>query len=410
MIETSSLRRKLLDLAITGKLVPRTGEWKRVRFADVCSEFNVGIVIKPTRYYVKDGGLRAFRNANVKPDRIDDSDWALVSKDAVKENPRCVVHTGDILIARSGAPGIAAPVSKEYDGYAAIDVLIATPQSNVADARYLSYFINSHEQQRKISGMNRGVALSHIGVRTISELSVDFPPLAEQKAIVKRLDELLALEREIADDSTAVDKLIVVAKRKILDLAISGKLVAKRGAWKVEKLDALCDSINGLWKGSTPPFAKVGVIRAANFTKDCELNLDKTVYIDVEVKKYQQRKLIANDLIVERSGGGPGQPVGRVVLFPDIAGEYSVSNFTSILRVRDCACVDPRYLQRALVAIYNTGYTGKIQTQTTNLHNLNFKEYLKIDIPLPPLAEQKAIVAKVDELFSVLDAMKGSQK
>ena len=45
MIDTTPFRRKLLDLAITGKLVPKQGEWRTVKFADVCKSFNVGIVI-----------------------------------------------------------------------------------------------------------------------------------------------------------------------------------------------------------------------------------------------------------------------------------------------------------------------------------------------------------------------------
>ena len=105
--------------------------------------------------------------------------------------------------------------------------------------------------------------------------------------------------------------------------------------WPMVRLGDVCGTINGIWKGLRKPFVHVGIIRSSNMTKNCEFSLDKTIYIDVEEKKYKQRKLLAGDIIVERSGGGPGQPVGRAVYFDLEDGEYSVSNFTSILRVKD---------------------------------------------------------------------------
>lgn len=95
----------------------------------VCEDIKVGIVIKPTQYYVDSGGIYAFRNANVRRGFIEDSDWAMISKEGHEKNKRSEVHTGNVLIARSGVNlGMASAVPEKFNGYNAIDVVIAVPK------------------------------------------------------------------------------------------------------------------------------------------------------------------------------------------------------------------------------------------------------------------------------------------
>ena len=181
-----------------------------------------------------------------------------------------------------------------------------------------------------------------------------------------------------------------------------------KSGWVTKKLGEVCDSFNGIWKGTQPPLKNVGVIRATNFTKQCEFDPSRTVFIDVEEKKFNKRKLEFGDIIVERSGGGPGQPVGRVIFFNLQAGDYTISNFTSALRVKDKTLLDPYYLHRALVAKYFSGATEKMQSNSIHIINLNYSAYLELEIPIPPLAEQKRIVAKIDAAFEKIDALKAN--
>ena len=109
---------------------------------------------------------------------------------------------------------------------------------------------------------------------------------------------------------------------------------------------------------------------------------------------------------MERSGGGPGQPVGRAVYFDLEDGEYSVSNFTSILRVKDANALNGKFLQLYLTSQYFQGATENIQSNTTGLHNLDFDAYLNFDVPLPPLSEQKEIVARLERELAAVEKMK----
>jgi type I restriction enzyme S subunit len=176
--------------------------------------------------------------------------------------------------------------------------------------------------------------------------------------------------------------------------------------WEIKKLSEICEFSNGLWSGKKPPFQNVGVIRNTNFTKDCQLDDSDIVYLDVEQSQFQKRKLKYGDIILEKSGGGPKQPVGRVVIFNRIEGDFSFSNFTSVIRIKNQTEVDFNFLHRYLFFEYLSGATEKMQSHSTGIRNLKFDEYKEIEIPLPPLPEQQRIVYILDKCFAAIDKAK----
>ncbi len=178
--------------------------------------------------------------------------------------------------------------------------------------------------------------------------------------------------------------------------------------WEYSTIGDLCDKMNGLWKGKIGPFVNVGVIRNANFTKAFTLSFDNIEYLDVEVRQYKTRKLIKGDLIVEKSGGSEKQPVGRTVLFDKATGEYSFSNFTSVLRIKDRNIISPEFLYKYILFVYLRGDTRKMQKATTGIHNIEFDKFLSIPVPLLPLSEQQSIVDYLDSAFAKIDAMKAN--
>jgi type I restriction enzyme S subunit len=169
--------------------------------------------------------------------------------------------------------------------------------------------------------------------------------------------------------------------------------------WEYRSLEELCEFGSGLWKGKKPPYIKASVIRNTNFTKDCELSDSDIIKLDVEISQFEKRKLKFEDLVIEKSGGGPKQPVGRVVLFNIKNGNYSLSNFTSFLRIKDKQILNSKYLHKFLYFIYVSGITETMQSHSTGIRNLNLHQYKRIQVPIPPLSEQKQIVSILDEAF-----------
>ena len=178
--------------------------------------------------------------------------------------------------------------------------------------------------------------------------------------------------------------------------------------WEELPLAELCSVLSGLWKGKTKPFQTATVIRNTNFTKDCRLDLEDVAVLEVEVRQLVKRRLLPGDLVLEKSGGGPKQPVGRVVYFDQADGVYSFSNFTSVLRVKDSAVISPGYLQRYLYWQYVAGITEKMQRRSTGIRNLDMAAYMAIPVRYPSLPEQRRIVAILDEAFEGIAAAKAN--
>ena len=185
----------------------------------------------------------------------------------------------------------------------------------------------------------------------------------------------------------------------------------KKG-WEIIKLGDIVDTINGLWTGKKEPYISVKVYTMSNFTKDCEINYSKEPReIQASISQYEKRKLIKGDLLLEKSGGGPNQPVGRVIHF-DIENDENntFSNFTTRLRLNEKfqKIVDSDYIHKYLKLIYINGGTERFQNNSTNIRNLQLKDYLQIQIPLPSLHEQKRIVNILDKAFAEITQAKAN--
>lgn len=170
-----------------------------------------------------------------------------------------------------------------------------------------------------------------------------------------------------------------------------------------KKIDELCEFISGLWTGKKPPYINVGVIRNTNFQKNGDLDFTDIALLDVEEKQFKSRQLQYGDIVLEKSGGGPKQPVGRVCVFEKNEGLYSLSNFTSAIRVKNKNELDYKYLHYYLRHLYISGETEKIQTNSTGIRNLQLSLYKEFVVPLPSLATQKKIVIKLDAIFAEID-------
>jgi type I restriction enzyme S subunit len=263
------------------------------------------------------------------------------------------------------------------------------PKENI-DLDYLYYFLMSVDFKKYIAG----AAIPHIYFKDYKNEPFLWMPLPEQKRIVSILDECFAA----IDKAKANAEQNLKNTKELFESYLQELFKKKREGWEVKKLNEFCEFINGLWTGKKPPFQTVGVIRNTNFTKDCQLDYSDIVYLEVEQSQFQKRKLQYGDIILEKSGGGPKQPVGRVVIFDKVEGDFSFSNFTSVIRIRNKDDVDFNFLHRYLFYEYISGATEKMQSHSTGIRNLKFDDYKEIEIPLPPLPEQKQIVRQLDAL------------
>lgn len=159
-------------------------------------------------------------------------------------------------------------------------------------------------------------------------------------------------------------------------------------------------------------YEEVYCIRGSEI-KNWNINFgDSAVIRKVKKSSLSTRRLINGDILLEISGGGPDQPVGRVVLitqntFDRLPGLPIVC--TNFLRlVRPIEQINSNYFCSYLEYFYSSGEVVRYQGGSNNLRNLKYKEYETIQIPLPPLAEQERIVAKLDKLFAQHEKIKAA--
>jgi restriction endonuclease S subunit len=112
----------------------------------------------------------------------------------------------------------------------------------------------------------------------------------------------------------------------------------------------------------------------------------------VKKSKINELSLSIGDILIEKSGGSPVQPVGRVALITTLDFDKPVlfSNFLSRIRVKS-KDTDSYYIFAYLQTLYKMNYMEFIQNQTTGIKNLIMEEFLSIPVVLGGKDEQKQI-------------------
>ena len=162
--------------------------------------------------------------------------------------------------------------------------------------------------------------------------------------------------------------------------------------WDAKPLRSLiAEHFAGDW-GDDEGEQAVAVMRSTNFTNDGQLDFSDVATRYFPNDKAEQFGLLRGDLLVERSGGGPDQPVGRIGFIErDIPGS-TVSNFVQVLRP-DPEKVDASFLGWALFELQRTGIVERVQQQSTQMRNLNWRDYQRLALPWPEVDEQRRIAA-----------------
>ena len=241
-------RQAVLKKAFEGELTKEWREeqtdlpkdWIKKTIKEVCENVKVGIVIKPTQYYTDDieNGVPAFRSANVREFRVNDSNWVYFSEEGNNQNKRTQLNTGDVLIVRSGYPGTSCVVPEKFKGSNAIDILIATPNQELVTPEFLCTFNNSPFAKGLFSESSRGVAQKHLNVGVYSKLSISIPSIPEQKLILKEIESRLSVCDKVEESITESLEKAEALRQSILKQAFKGDLLSTQ---EIEKCKAAPD-------------------------------------------------------------------------------------------------------------------------------------------------------------------------
>ena len=174
-----------------------------------------------------------------------------------------------------------------------------------------------------------------------------------------------------------------------------------------KKLTDICEIITGEWGTEINENSKniVSIIRTTNFVNNGKIDIQNKELVrrEMDENKIEQKKLKKGDIIIEKSGGSPNQPVGRVVFFNLNSNEiFLCNNFTSILRIKEN--INSKYIFYFLRNSYKNNKVLKFQNKTTGIINLKLQDYLNASyIYLPELKIQNKVVNILDILETILE-------
>lgn len=145
------------------------------------------------------------------------------------------------------------------------------------------------------------------------------------------------------------------------------------------------------FKPSDTETGGVGVMRTKNVQE--HLDLRDIMRIPARLVKRQDQYLHTGDTLI--STANSWQVVGKACWVPTLTEPLAIGGFVTALRP-DPSVIDPRFLFRYFTAPRTQALLRSFSNQTTSIANLNLKRAGELEVPLPPLEEQRRIAAILD--------------
>ncbi|MCE8936048.1 restriction endonuclease subunit S [Bacteroides ovatus] len=345
-----------------------------------------------------------------------------ITEEAVANSSAKINPVGSVLIAMYGATigklGILTFPATTNQACCACIEYYAVIQS------YLFYFLLS--QRTTFISKGGGGAQPNISKEIIVNTTIPLPPLAEQQRIVTEIQRCFALINQIEQGKVDLQTTIKQLKNRTLDLAIHGKLVSQDP--NDEPASKLLKRINPKAKITSDnehyPYGWQYTILGEIFTHNTgkalnssnkegmmksylttsNVHWDKFDFTVLKQMPYKENELdkctvTKGDLLVCEGGD-----IGRSAIW-NYDYDICIQNHIHKLRAKIDLCV-AFYYYVLLYLKENNLIGGK----GIGLLGLSSNALHKINVPLPPLAEQYRIVQKIEELFSILDNIQESLK
>ena len=304
--------------------------------------------------------------------------------------PKKIAQPGDILIS------VRAPVGPT--NVADVECCIGRGLAAIRARSHMSQDFLWHALRRVESAVaadGTGSTFKSISGKRLRAVEIPVPPLDEQTRIVEQLNSQLdATKRAQQAAETQLEALEALPSALLREVFPRSRSARLPHGWQWVRLaDVLARSDSGVW-GDDDPVHGVNVLRSTNFAEHGVLSLQNVAKRMIPVEKLSEKALAPGDIILERSGGGPKQPVGRVCKYDGSTETYYFGNFCQRLRADSTQC-ESSYLFEYLHWFHLSGSTGPMQNRTTGIRNLRYKDYIAQDIPLPPLPIQRGLVERI---------------
>ena len=365
--------------------------------------------------------------------------WTCINLEEVKktrftkeEQRKYILLKNDLLVCEGGDIGRCfiwdLPIPMYYQ-----NALHRIRFYNEINPFFFKFAIEYYKNIHILDKYSKGVTIKHLTKTALHSICFPLPPLAEQKRIVEKIEELLALVDDLETNKTDLQSYIKQAKTKVLEMAVRGELVSQNP--DDEPASVLLERIKNEQKSSKSK----GKITEHNTHYEEELLFDipenwvwcrlgevceiimgqspKSENISKKGKlEFHQGKIFFTSKYIQSSESytneitkiAPKNSVLICVRAP--VGEVNITNRKLCIGRGLCSIVPLQEMSEIFVYYWTKILKEKfIQKATGSTFTSISMDIIRNEIiPLPPLAEQKRIVEKIEEIFSALEFIEES--
>ena len=349
------------------------------------------------------GNVRLIQLADIGDGNFRNKSERFMNTENAKRMNCTFLQREDVLVARMPDPLGRACIfpSVGQEAVTVVDVcLIRVGTKPGLSNMLLMRWINSFPVRNLIALESTGTTRKRITRRKLEEMELPIPPLAEQKQIAAKLDELLAQVDTIKARLDAIPKILKRFRQSVLAAAVSGRLtegwhrINKAPAWEHLIFQEICTEITVGFVGKMAdkyqsegvPFLRSQNVRPFRFSEENLLYISQDFH-----KEIFKSRLLPGDLAIVRSGAP-----GTTCVVPDS------------LRISNCSDLVIARPNKKLNSFFGCIYMNSEVAQKNVAENqvgvaqqhFNVGSMKKMPINLPSIAEQTEIVRRVDELFT----------
>ncbi|NJB69724.1 type I restriction enzyme S subunit [Saonia flava] len=346
--------------------------------------------------------------------------WAHENKELPEDKivrPHLEVKAGDILLTCAGPRnrcGIACTVIKTRPKLLLSGKMYRfRPDESVMTTDFLTFFLQTQEAWLAIDKMKTGSSDSGLNLThaRFKKLPVRIAPLPEQKAIVKKIEELFSsLDSGIADLKKAQDQLVIY-RQAVLKKAFEGELTKEWRDKNEIKFDwentTTGEVMPDISSGSTPKAEFLSKDGEIQFLKVYNLNFDGTLndkkdpaYTTKEIHNTRNKRAIskAGDVLINIVG----PPLGKTSMIPlNCKKEFNINQ--AIVRFRPNEKILSKFLSFFLQNPETINWLEGTSKATAGQYNVKVTTCRIIPISLPLVSEQYQIVQEIESRLSVCD-------
>lgn len=270
--------------------------------------------------------------------------------------------------------------------------------SKLLNSKYLFHFIISDEFQ-KLKDLYAGDGImGGINNSDVKKIEIVFPSISEQERMVKILDEVLEKMNKVKEN---VEKNLKNSQ-KLFESYLQNIFINKGKNWEEVEFGKIIELLTDYHANGSYKVLKANVelkkfedyawmVRSTDFEKNFEN--DKRYITEKSYNFLKKSKIFGDEIIISKIGNA-----GKVYLMPKIKRPCSLAMNLFLIRLNEKQCLSG-YVYR-----YLNSKMGHRQIESrilgTTTKTITKDNVRSIIIPIPPLAEQKAIIKELDEFSS----------